>query len=45
MDISDIISDSIKYPSSNWAKVLILGIIILAIDSDCTNFFSIWIYV
>ena len=30
MDISDIISDSIKYPSSNWGKVLILGIIMIA---------------
>jgi len=30
MDISDIISDSIKYPSSDWVKVLILGIIIIA---------------
>jgi hypothetical protein len=30
MDIGDIISDSIKYPSSNWGKVLILGIIMIA---------------
>ena len=30
MDIGDIISDSIKYPSSSWGKVLILGIITIA---------------
>lgn len=30
MNISDIISDSIKYPSSNWGKVLILGVICIA---------------
>ncbi|MGZ7068489.1 MAG: DUF4013 domain-containing protein [Methanobacterium sp.] len=30
MNISDIVSDSIKYPSSNWGKVLILGVIIIA---------------
>jgi Protein of unknown function (DUF4013) len=30
MDIGDIISDSIKYPSSNWGKVLILGVIMIA---------------
>ncbi len=30
MDIGDIISDSIKYPSSDWGKVLILGIITIA---------------
>ena len=30
MDIGEIISDSIKYPSSSWGKVLILGIITIA---------------
>jgi Protein of unknown function (DUF4013) len=30
MNISDIISDSIKYPSSDWGKVLILGVIVIA---------------
>lgn len=30
MDVGDIISDSIKYPSSSWGKVLILGIITIA---------------
>ena len=30
MNVSDIISDSIKYPSSNWGKVLILGVICIA---------------
>jgi len=30
MDIGDIISDSIKYPSTSWGKVLILGIIMIA---------------
>lgn len=30
MDIGDIISDSIKYPSTSWGKVLILGIILIA---------------
>ncbi|MEG3224227.1 MAG: hypothetical protein BME94_01555 [Methanobacteriales archaeon Met13] len=30
MNIGDIISDSIKYPSSNWGKVLILGVIMIA---------------
>ena len=30
MNISDIVSDSIKYPSSNWGKVLILGVIMIA---------------
>ncbi|MDD3984593.1 MAG: DUF4013 domain-containing protein [Methanobacterium sp.] len=29
MDISDIVSDSIKYPSSSWVKVFMLGIIII----------------
>ncbi|HMK54969.1 MAG TPA: DUF4013 domain-containing protein [Methanobacteriaceae archaeon] len=30
MNIGDIISDSIKYPTSNWGKVLILGVIMIA---------------
>jgi len=30
MDIGEIISDSIKYPSSGWGKVLILGVIMIA---------------
>jgi hypothetical protein len=30
MNISDIISDSIRYPSSDWTKVIILGVIFLA---------------
>ncbi len=30
MDIGEIISDSIKYPTSNWGKVLILGVITIA---------------
>ena len=30
MDIGEIVSDSIKYPSSNWGKVLILGVICIA---------------
>jgi len=30
MDIGDIVSDSIKYPSSSWVKVFMLGIIIIA---------------
>jgi hypothetical protein len=30
MDIGEIISDSIKYPTSNWGKVLILGVIMIA---------------
>jgi hypothetical protein len=30
MDIGDIISDSIKYPSSDWGKILILGVIMIA---------------
>lgn len=30
MDIGDIISDSIKYPSTSWGKVVILGIILIA---------------
>ncbi|BDZ66871.1 DUF4013 domain-containing protein [Methanobacterium ferruginis] len=30
MDIGEIISDSIKYPSSSWGKVLILGVIMIA---------------
>jgi hypothetical protein len=30
MDVGEIISDSIKYPSSSWGKVLILGIITIA---------------
>lgn len=30
MDIGEIVSDSIKYPSSNWGKVLILGVIMIA---------------
>lgn len=30
MDIGEIISDSIKYPSSNWGKVLFLGVIMIA---------------
>lgn len=30
MNISDIIADSIKYPSSDWSKVLILGVIFIA---------------
>lgn len=30
MDIGEIVSDSIKYPSSDWGKVLILGVIFIA---------------
>ena len=30
MNIGDIVSDSIKYPTSDWTKVLILGVIFLA---------------
>ncbi len=30
MDIGEIISDSIRYPTSNWGKVLILGVITIA---------------
>ncbi|OPX59769.1 MAG: hypothetical protein A4E25_00961 [Methanobacterium sp. PtaB.Bin024] len=30
MDIGEIISDSIKYPSSDWGKVLMLGVIFIA---------------
>jgi hypothetical protein len=30
MDIGEIISDSVRYPSSNWGKVLILGVIMIA---------------
>ncbi len=30
MDIGDIISDAIRYPSSNWGKVIILGVITIA---------------
>jgi len=29
MDIGDVISDSLKYPSSNWSKVVILGVLFL----------------
>jgi len=29
MDIGEIVSDAIKYPSSNWGKVLILGVILI----------------
>ena len=29
MDIGEIISDSIKYPSDNWAKIIILGVILI----------------
>ncbi|MDI3549731.1 MAG: hypothetical protein PWQ15_833 [Methanobacterium sp.] len=27
MDIGEIISDSIKYPSQDWKKIIILGIL------------------
>ena len=30
MNISEIVSDSIRYPSSDWGKVLILGVIFVA---------------
>lgn len=30
MEIGEIISESIKYPSSNWKKVIILGILVIA---------------
>jgi hypothetical protein len=29
MDIGDVISDSMRYPSSNWTKVIILGVLFL----------------
>ena len=29
MDIGDVVSDSLKYPSSNWSKVVILGVLFL----------------
>lgn len=30
MDIGEIISDSLRYPSSDWTKVIILGVIFIA---------------
>jgi hypothetical protein len=29
MDIGDVISDSLRYPTSNWSKVVILGVLFL----------------
>ena len=29
MEIGEIISNSIRYPTSNWGKVLILGVIMM----------------
>jgi hypothetical protein len=29
MDIGDVVSDSLKYPSSDWSKVVILGVLFL----------------
>ena len=29
MDIGDVISDSLRYPSSDWSKVVILGVLFL----------------
>jgi hypothetical protein len=29
MDIGDVVSDSLKYPSSDWTKVVILGVLLL----------------
>ena len=45
MDIGDIISDSIKYPSTSWGKVLILGIIMIASILIIPIFLSIRIHV
>jgi len=44
MDIGEIISDSIKYPSSSWGKVLILGIIMIA-SVLIVPIFLVWGYV
>ena len=29
MDLGDVISDSLRYPTSNWFKVIILGVLFL----------------
>jgi hypothetical protein len=29
MDIRNVISDSLRYPTSNWSKVVILGVLFL----------------
>ncbi len=30
MEIGDIINDAVRYPSSDWSKVFILGVIFIA---------------
>jgi len=30
MDIGEIVNDAIRYPSSDWKKVIILGVLIIA---------------
>ena len=29
MDVGEIISDAIRYPSSDWKKIIILGVILI----------------
>jgi hypothetical protein len=45
MDIGDVISDSLRYPTSNWSKVIILGILFLLSIFIIPLFFSIRIYI
>ena len=45
MDIGDIVSDSIKYPTTSWAKVLILGIIFITSFLIIPIFLAIWVYI
>ncbi|WP_371415166.1 hypothetical protein [Methanothermobacter sp. THM-2] len=30
MDIGEIVNDAIRYPSSDWKKVIILGVLMIA---------------
>jgi len=30
MDIGEIVNDAIRYPSSDWKKVIILGVLIIS---------------
>jgi len=45
MDIGDVISDSLRYPTSNWSKVVILGVLFLLSFFIITLFLALGYYI
>jgi hypothetical protein len=45
MDIGNVISDSLRYPTSNWSKVVILGVLFLLSFFIITLFLALGYYI